>query len=306
MQNIIETRDLTFHFRGKKNAVTGLNLDVPQGSIYGFLGPNGAGKTTTIRMLAGLLFPKKGTINMFGNNISTHKRYARAHSSTMIEEPTAYKHLTGRENLEILCKAGMFDKTQIDEVLRTVNLFEDRHRKVGGYSMGMKQRLGIAGALLPNPELFILDEPTNGLDPQGMYEIRELIVELNKKQGKTIFISSHLLGEIEKMCTHVGIIHQGKGIFEGSMDQLALMAHATKLFRLETSEPQKAESILKDPYNAKLTPDKLVEIQPADAADQYKAIKMLMDQNIEVYQAFTIKNNLEELFIQVTEEGQNK
>ncbi|MDA3866442.1 MAG: ABC transporter ATP-binding protein [Salinivirgaceae bacterium] len=306
MQNIIETHDLTFHFRGKKNAVTGLNLNVPQGSIYGFLGPNGAGKTTTIRMLAGLLFPKRGIVKMFGNNISTHKRYARSHSSTMIEEPTAYKHLTGRENLEILCKAGMFDKTQIDQVLRTVNLFEDRHRKVSGYSMGMKQRLGIAGALLPNPELFILDEPTNGLDPQGMFEIRELIVDLNKKEGKTIFISSHLLGEIEKMCTHVGIIHQGKGIFEGSMDELALMAHATKLFRLETSEPQKAESILKDRYNTKLTHDKLVEIQPADSTDQYNAIKMLINQNIEVYQAFTIKNNLEELFIQVTDEGQNK
>lgn len=301
MTNIIETNELTFHFRKKRNVVSDLNLRVPQGSVYGFLGPNGAGKSTTIRLMAGLLFPAKGTVSLFGLDLRRKKAHAMRNAAYMIEEPTIYKHLTGKQNLEILCKAGGYAKSRIDEVLKNVELFDDRNRKAGAYSMGMKQRLGIAGALIPDPELFILDEPTNGLDPQGMYEIRELIVDLNKRLGKTIFISSHLLGEIEKMCTHVGIIHQGKGLYEGSISDLGKFANALRRFRIETSNPQKAVELLKPYYEATLTSDNLVEITPESRYQQSEVVSRLIQSQLDVYQAYEIKNNLEEMFIQVTE-----
>jgi ABC-type multidrug transport system ATPase subunit len=301
MNPIIKTQELTFHFRGKQNAVNELNLNVPEGSVYGFLGPNGAGKSTTIRMLAGLLRPASGSIEMFNQSFKKAKSAILRKSAYMIEEPTLYKHLTGRQNIEIICKAGGYDHKRIDEVLKWVKLYDDRNRKSGNYSMGMKQRLGIAGALLPDPDLFILDEPTNGLDPQGMYEIRELIVDLNKQFGKTIFISSHLLGEIEKMCTHVGIIHHGKGIFEGSIKELADVNKSVKLFRIETAQIEKATEILSKSTNVKRVDEVTLEIQPAEKEEQYQVIKTLIDSEVKITQAYEVKNSLEELFIQVTE-----
>ncbi len=301
METVIETQDLTFNYKGKKKAVEKLKLMVPEGSIYGFLGPNGAGKSTTIRMLSGLLFPAKGNIKLFGQDLRRSRTAALRNSAFMIEEPTIYRHLSGKQNLELLCKAGGYKKSRIDDVLNWVNLYEDRNRKAGNYSMGMKQRLGIAGALLPDPELFVLDEPTNGLDPQGMYEIRELIVELNRRQGKTIFISSHLLGEIEKMCTHVGIIHHGKGIFEGTIDELATMTKTTRLFRIETIDAQKAITALNKKWTGKVVEKTLAEFQPNSKEDQQKIIQTLINLNIPVLQAYEVKNNLEELFMQVTE-----
>lgn len=301
MQTVIKTQNLTFNFKGKKKAVDDLNLNVPEGSIYGFLGPNGAGKSTTIRMLSALLLPANGKIELFGKDLKKSKIAALKNSAFMIEEPTLYKHLSGRQNLELLCKAGGYNKNRIDDVLKSVKLFNDRHRKAGNYSMGMKQRLGIAGALLPDPDLFILDEPTNGLDPQGMYEIRELVVELNREFGKTIFISSHLLGEIEKMCTHVGIIHHGKGIFEGSINDLAGMTKANKIFRIETTEPNAAISKLEKQWKGILLDDQTVEFQPKEKEEQQEIVKRLVNANIPVLQAYEVKNNLEALFMQVTE-----
>ncbi len=301
MQTVIETQNLTFNFKGKKKAVDDLQLHVPEGSIYGFLGPNGAGKSTTIRMLAGLLFPASGNITLFGRDFKKSKSHVLKRSAFMIEEPTYYRHLSGRQNLELICKAGGYDRKRIDEVLKAVKLFDDRNRKAGNYSMGMKQRLGIAGALLPDPELFVLDEPTNGLDPQGMYEIRELIGELNREYGKTIFISSHLLGEIEKMCTHVGIIHHGKGIFEGTIDQLAGMTKATKMFRIECAEPKKAINALEKKWKVTEKPNNLIEIQPQKREEQSEIIKMLINSGVPIMQAYEVKSNLEELFIQVTD-----
>lgn len=301
MKPIINTQDLTFHFHGKQNAVSELNLNVHEGSVYGFLGPNGAGKSTTIRMLAGLLRPASGSIEMFGKSFQKAKSSILRKSAYMIEEPTLYKHLTGRQNIEIICKSGGYDHKRIDEVMKWVKLYDDRNRKAGNYSMGMKQRLGIAGALLPDPDLFVLDEPTNGLDPQGMYEIRELIVELNQKYGKTIFISSHLLGEIEKMCTHVGIIHHGKGIFEGSMNELAEMNKSVKLFRIETSQMEKAYEVLNAFNNLKKIDENTLEVQPKDKEDQHQIIRVLIEAGVVITQAYEVKNSLEELFIQVTE-----
>lgn len=301
MATIIKTQDLTFHFHGKQNAVNELNLSVPQGSIYGFLGPNGAGKSTTIRMLAGLLRPASGSIEMFDQSFKKAKSSILRKSAFMIEEPTLYKHLTGRQNIELICKSGGYDAKKIDEVLEWVHLGDDKNRKAGNYSMGMKQRLGIAGALLPDPDLFVLDEPTNGLDPQGMYEIRELIVDLNKKYGKTIFISSHLLGEIEKMCTHVGIIHHGKGIFEGSIQELADVNKSVKLFRIETSQIEKATEVLSMTVNVKMVDEVTLEIQSVEKEDQFFIIKNLIESEVNITQAYEVKNSLEELFIQVTE-----
>jgi ABC-type multidrug transport system ATPase subunit len=301
MNPIIKTQNLTFHFHGKQNAVNELNLKVPEGSIYGFLGPNGAGKSTTIRMLAGLLRPASGSIEMFDQSFKKAKSAILRKSAYMIEEPTLYKHLTGRQNIELICKSGGYDAKRIDEVLDWVHLSNDKNRKAGNYSMGMKQRLGIAGALLPDPDLFVLDEPTNGLDPQGMYEIRELIVDLNKRYSKTIFISSHLLGEIEKMCTHVGIIHHGKGIFEGSIQELADVNKSVKLFRIETSQMEKANEVLGKFENLKKVDENTLEVQPKDKAQQYQIITSLVNAGVEITQAYEVKNSLEELFIQVTD-----
>lgn len=301
MQTVIETHDLTFHFRRKQNAVDNLRLKVPEGSIYGFLGPNGAGKSTTIRMLAGLLHPSKGRINLFGNDFKKTKTKALRRSGYMIEEPAFYSHLTGKQNLEILCKAGGYRHNRIDKVLHTVKLFDDRHRKAGNYSTGMKQRLGIAGALLPDPELFVLDEPTNGLDPQGMYEIRELITELNRTYGKTIFISSHLLAEIEKMCTHVGIIHHGAGIFEGTIEELAQMSKKAKIFRIETHDSAKALQVIENKWKANIIDKKNIEIQPDSTKEQAEIINLLVNAGVNIQQAYEIKNNLEELFINATD-----
>lgn len=305
MKNVIETHQLSFHFKGKPKAVSDLNLNVPQGSIYGFLGPNGAGKSTTIRLLAGLLFPAKGSVSLFGIDLRNNKTKALCNAAFMIEEPTIYKHLTGKENIEILCKAGGYQKHRIDEVLKNVELYDDRNRKAGTYSMGMKQRLGIAGALLPDSQLFILDEPTNGLDPQGMYEIRQLIVDLNKRLGKTIFISSHLLGEIEKMCTHVGIIHHGKGLFEGTISELANMVHTSGRFNIETSNAQKAVEVLQSHYAVNITDDNMIELVPETREQQSEILRLLIQSDLSVLQAYETKNNLEEMFIQVTENKTN-
>lgn len=301
MQTVIETQNLTFNFLGKRKAVNDLQLNVPEGSIYGFLGPNGAGKSTTIRMLAGLLYPAKGKISLFGQDFRKSKSRVLRRSAFMIEEPTFYRHLSGRKNLEILGRAGNYKRNRIDEVLKTVNLFDDRNRKAGNYSMGMKQRLGIAGALLSDPELFVLDEPTNGLDPQGMYEIRELIIELNRKYGKTIFISSHLLGEIEKMCTHVGIIHHGCGKFEGTIDELASMSKSTNTFRIECNDSKAAKNLLQEKWKMSEKSGNLIDIYPEKRNDQIEIVNTLVKSGVQIMQAYEVKSNLEELFIHVTD-----
>ncbi len=212
----METVGLTRHF-GAVRAVESLNLRVPAGSVYGFLGPNGAGKTTTIRMLLGLIRPHDGTVRLFERPFS---RDPLARIGALVESPALYRHLTGRENLELVRRMTGRRPSDVDRALDTVRLDDAAERRVAGYSMGMRQRLGLALALVGAPELLILDEPTNGLDPAGIREIRELLSRLASEQGITVFLSSHLLSEVEQVATQVGIVDRGRLVFQGALAEL--------------------------------------------------------------------------------------
>ena len=216
---LLRTRQLSKRF-GKRLAVSELDMQVHRGDIYGFLGPNGAGKSTTIRMVLSLIVPTSGTVTLFAKNLADD-RSDLTRQGGLVERPDFYLYLSARKNLEIVSALyGSVDRKRIDEVLDIVGLADRAGDRVKAYSHGMKQRLGIAQALLPNPEFLILDEPTNGLDPQGMKEVRELIRRLNRDDGMTILLSSHLLNEIEQVATRMCILHQGELVVEGVVRDL--------------------------------------------------------------------------------------
>ena len=241
MKPVIETHDLCKSYNGR-TVVDHLNLTVPQGCVYGFLGPNGAGKSTSMKMLLGLVHPTGGTVRLLGREMTDANRLALLRQTgSLIESPSGYLHLTARENLEIVADLKGVPHKDIARVLDIVQLTNDQHRKVGQYSLGMKQRLGIAMALLGSPKLLVLDEPTNGLDPAGIQEMRELIRTMPAATGATVLISSHLLGEMEQMVEHVGIIDHGRMLFEGPLTELQRHSKGALTLRLH---PAKALPVL--------------------------------------------------------------
>lgn len=218
--NIIQTHDLCKQY-GNALRVSHLNLNVPEGSIYGFLGPNGAGKSTTLKMILGLVRPTAGSIRVLGKDMDSANRLSVLRQvGSLIESPSYYGHLTGEENLRIVQTLRGIPEKNIREVLQIVRLDGQREKKVAQYSLGMKQRLGLAAALLGYPKLLILDEPTNGLDPAGIQEMRELICDLPGRFGMTVVVSSHLLSEIDQMANHVAIIREGELVFQDSLEAL--------------------------------------------------------------------------------------
>lgn len=218
--SIIETHDLCKQY-GNSLRVAHLNLDVPEGSIYGFLGPNGAGKSTTLKMILGLVRPSAGDIRVLGKRMDQKNRLSVLHQvGSLIESPSYYGHLTGEENLRIVQTLRGVPERNIQEVLQIVRLNGQRGKKVAQYSLGMKQRLGLAAALLGYPKLLILDEPTNGLDPAGIQEMRELICDLPGRFDMTVVVSSHLLSEIDQMADHVAIIRDGELVFQDTLEAL--------------------------------------------------------------------------------------
>lgn len=220
MKEIIRTQSLSKRY-GDSLVVKSIDLSVMEGTIYGFCGPNGAGKSTTLKMLLGLARPTDGEISLFGRKMTAKNRIEiLRQTGSLIESPSYYAHLTGRENLEILRGLLQVPKENVDEVLRIVRLDGQGKKKVSNYSLGMKQRLGLAAALLNFPKLLILDEPTNGLDPAGIQEMRELIRSLPEKYGMTVIVSSHLLSEIDQIVDDIGIIANGKLKYQGSLDRL--------------------------------------------------------------------------------------
>ncbi len=220
MNEIVKTTNLTKVYKDSA-AVRGLNMRVNEGRIYGFLGPNGAGKTTTLKMLLSLIRPTTGEIEIMGRRMDAKNRIEILRSiGSLIESPSFYGHLTGAENLRILQTLLDVPKKNIDKVLQIVRLDNQRGKKASAYSLGMKQRLGLAGALLSFPKLLILDEPTNGFDPSGIQEMRELIKSLPRKYGMTVIVSSHLLSEIDQMAEDIGIIANGKMMYQGALDDL--------------------------------------------------------------------------------------
>ena len=243
MQTVIETKALCKQY-GPHTAVDHVELHVPQGCVYGFIGPNGAGKSTTMKMLLGLIHPTAGRVRLLGQELTEKSRLPLLRQTgSLIESPAGYLHLTAQENLEIVADLKGVPHKDIGRVLDIVHLTQDRNRRVGQYSLGMKQRLGIAMALLGSPKLLILDEPTNGLDPAGIQVMRALIRNMPAATGATVMISSHLLGEIEQMVEQVGIIDHGHILFEGPLTEL--QRHSRGNVTLRLLDPAKAAPILR-------------------------------------------------------------
>ena len=242
--NIIETHDLCKQY-GNVLRVAHLDLDVPEGSVYGFLGPNGAGKSTTLKMILGLVRPTAGSIRVLGKSMDSKNRLAVLRQvGSLIESPSYYGHLTGEENLRIVQTLRGVPEKNIREVLQIVRLDGQRGKKVAHYSLGMKQRLGLAAALLGYPKLLILDEPTNGLDPAGIQEMRELICSLPERFGMTVVVSSHLLSEIDQMADHVAIIREGELVFQDTLE--ALHGRSRHHLALRTTNNAVARAILQE------------------------------------------------------------
>ncbi|PFS09084.1 bacitracin ABC transporter ATP-binding protein [Bacillus cereus] len=297
---IIETEDLTKTY-GAVNCVNQLQMQVGKGEIYGFLGPNGAGKTTTIRMLLGLIKPTTGNIKVFNRDLKTNRIDILREVGSLVESPSYYGHLTGHENLEVIRQMLQVPKKNIDEVLRIVRLEKQKDKLVKQYSLGMKQRLGIAMALLGNPKLLILDEPTNGLDPAGIQEIRELIKQLPKQYDMTVVISSHLLNEMDQIATQVGIINSGQLIFQDKIEVLRKKSQAS--MKIRVNDVVKAHQILEQhQIHLGLEGDCLVTHQQEDHLISH-INHLLVQQNISVYRIEEEKHTLEEIFLSLTEKG---
>lgn len=296
---IVETQRLDYTFRSGQPILQQLDLQVPEGSIYGFLGPNGAGKTTTLRLILGLLKNQRGVIRLFGNNINTHRISAMRNTGALIESPSFYLHLTGKENLEVFRLSLGCPRSRIDEVLKIVGLTDAAQKRASAYSLGMKQRLAIAITLLNDPALMVLDEPTNGLDPSGIIETRELIKKLNKEQGKTILVSSHLLTEMEKMATHIGIIHKGKLLFQGSMQELHKMQEDKAIINIEVNDTAKAVDLLKD-HSIQYVNGGSLTVNFESRQRTAAINKLLVDGGVDVYQVSVAQHDLENLFVQIT------
>ncbi|MBP9879275.1 MAG: ATP-binding cassette domain-containing protein [Chitinophagales bacterium] len=293
----ITTNNLTYRFNGKETVLSDINLQVPTGSIYGFLGPNGAGKTTTLRLLLGLLKKQDGEINIFNLPFEKNRIDILRKTGSLIESPSLYAHLSAKENLAILQKVYQCKHSRIEEVLKIVGLENTGKKSTGKFSLGMKQRLSIAIALMHEPELLILDEPTNGLDPNGIIEMRELLKQLNKDLGMTILVSSHLLAEIEKMVTHVGIINKGKLIFQGTMGELHEAQHQQSFMCFETGNVEKSKEVLKT-NGIQFQQEGSQLHMPVLERELIASInKQLVEQDIKVYQISIVKNDLESIFI---------
>lgn len=296
MDNLaIETYQLERKF-GAKVAVAAIDLRVPSSGIYCFLGPNGAGKTTTIRMLLGLLRPDAGRVLILGQPAGPRALPLRRRLGSLVETPSYYAHLTGRENLEIVRQLRAGERASVDRALATVCLTEMAGRLVKTYSLGMKQRLGVAMALVGEPQLLILDEPTNGLDPAGILEMRTLLKRLAHKQGLTIFVSSHLLGEVEQIADTIGILNAGRLVFQGSLADLQVEFSARVVLR--TAQPElSAELLRQNGWPATLVQPE-VRVATNREADVALILQQLVSGGQSVFQAGLQQPSLEDIFLQ--------
>lgn len=293
-KSIVKTENLTKRYK-KFLAVDDLNMNVQKGEVYGFLGPNGAGKTTTLRMLLGLTRQTSGTGRVLGKPLENHEGVRGV--GGLIEYPAFYPYLSGRRNLLIMARYSGVLPSRVDTVLEQVELTKSAETKFKAYSLGMKQRLGIAAALLKDPELLILDEPTNGLDPKGMTGIRKLIRKLSE-ENRTVLLSSHLLGEVEQMCDRVGVIQNGKLVVEGTVDELrgqtGLYVKATpKSSAIQILNEMKDIGDVQEKDNA--------IIVDADPSLTGNIINKLTENNIEVNELRSIERTLEDIFMELTE-----
>lgn len=300
MQTVIETKALCKQY-GPHTAVDHVELHVPQGCVYGFIGPNGAGKSTTMKMLLGLIHPTAGRVRLLGQELTEKSRLPLLRQTgSLIESPAGYLHLTAQENLEIVADLKGVPHKDIGRVLDIVHLTQDRNRRVGQYSLGMKQRLGIAMALLGSPKLLILDEPTNGLDPAGIQELRALIRNMPAATGATVLISSHLLGEMEQMVEQVGIIDHGHILFEGPLTEL--QRHSRGNVTLRLLDPAKAAPILRANGLTVHSDSCVVTLPPLQDALLADLVQKLAACGAGVVELTPRTKTLEEIFLSLTSE----
>jgi lantibiotic transport system ATP-binding protein len=295
---IIKTTGLSYHYAKGVQTLFDINLNVEKGSIYGFLGPNGSGKTTTLSLLLGLLNKQKGDIEIFGQHLHSARTAILKKIGSLIETPSLYGHLTAEENLEVYRQVYGASKARVAEVLYTVGLADTGKKLTKKFSLGMKQRLSIALALLPNPELLILDEPANGLDPAGIIELRELIKKLNKEQGMTIVISSHLLAEVEKMVSHVGIIFKGRMLFQGPLSELHQFQQKGSRLFIKTSDNEATYHLLQE-HQPQIVGE-AVSIAFSGIKQVAAVNRTLTNHNLDVYLLHPKESDLEQLFIDLT------
>lgn len=297
----IVTDQLYYNYARDVNTLCNINIHVNRGDIYGFLGPNGSGKTTTLSLLLGLLKNQQGTIEVLGKNIQHHRREILTKVGSLIESPSLYGHLTAIENLQVYREIYGASKTRLFEVLDMVGLHDTDGKTVRQFSLGTKQRLALALSLLPKPELMILDEPTNGLDPAGILEFRSLIQKLNKEEGITFVISSHILSEVEKMVNQVGIIYNGRMKFQGTMRELYALQQNQSRLQINTSDNLLAFSVLQPEYKVELL-DEDIMVSYTDIVQIADINRLLLRHQLDVYLLNPVKQNLESLFLNLTNE----
>lgn len=289
----ISTRELSYAI-GSKVILNNISLNVPEGSIYGYLGRNGAGKSTTIKLLLGLLEGTGDKIFIQNKSLKQNRTEILAATGNLIESPCFYTKLTVFENLKYLDIIFEKGNKRIDEVLELVDLQKEKKKKASALSMGMKQRLGIAMAIFHDPKLLILDEPLNGLDPQGIFEMRKLFQHLNE-QGKTIFLSSHILSELEKTATHIGIIEGGKMIFQGTKNEL--LDRVEKEVVLKVNNTEKAAFVLHELFSVSQHSPGKITVKANDDKKFSLLLKTMIEHDIEIYDIESQSTNLEQIFI---------
>lgn len=308
METVLELNNLTKYF-GSKCVVSDISLKINAGEVFGFLGPNGSGKTTTIKMITGLLSADAGSIKICGHDVKTDFEAAMANLGGIVENPDMYKELTGRCNLEMAARVhGNVSKERIEEVIQTVGLQNRINDKVKKYSLGMKQRLGVAQALLHKPKFFVFDEPTNGLDPKGIKEFRDTVKRVAHEEGAAVFVSSHMMFEMEQMCDRVAIIENGRLIDIKDVADVVEGVQSS-LYKFVVSEREKTAALIQDTYgdvikeitDSHFANNTAVSVVLAIDAEQVpQFIKLLAENGINMYSVQPIESSLEDAFINIT------
>jgi lantibiotic transport system ATP-binding protein len=298
---VLFTENLEYRYSTDRIVLRNLNLGVPDGSIYGFVGANGAGKTTALRLMLGLLPIQSGTISLLGTNLGQDRTGVLRQTGSLIEGPSIYDHLTATEHLEMVRHVYAAPAERTETVLRLVDLLQARDKLAGKFSLGMKQRLAIAMAIVHRPKLLVLDEPTNGLDPNGIVDMREFLQRLNREHGTTILVSSHLLSEVEMLATHIGILHRGALLFQGSLDELRAQHRQSSIW-IDTSDNAAARQLMEMPLPLKSSAramDTRIDLGCLRKDEVAQINRKLIGAGIDVYEISTQTTTLENIFMEM-------
>lgn len=301
--NVLEVNSLKKKL-GKREIIKDISFSIKEGEIFGFLGPNGAGKTTTIRMLVGLIAPNEGDISICGESLLKNKEKALKNVGAVVENPELYKYLSGRENLMQIARIRRVSKEEVEKLIKLVGLEERINDKVGKYSLGMKQRLGLAAALIGNPKLLILDEPTNGLDPSGILDFREIVKNAAKERGMAVFISSHILSEVQNLCDRVAFINGGVIKSVEDIKDNNVKTELDSMNLIIDGDMNRAIEVLnaiKSIKSAKIMEDSIHLLLNAGTTNE--VLKVLIDENIQIEEIYKDRNELEQRYMELVEGG---